>query len=318
MTAIEADQRPPGFRCSTAARDRHDQRIGTAPPQNRWFLIEQPTGWGATAWAGLKVESAVKETLMAILNHANARVMLIRRPGRETDTIGDRRRWCVVDQAAAEPVRWGWADDDAELIRAAELFAGAHPDVCRIADEPTAAGEPRLLLVCTHGRKDVCCATRGRPVAARAAELWPEATWECTHTGGDRFAGNLILLPEGACYGGMDPDDVEPVVRAQIEGRVDASHLRGPCGESSPVQAAVVAAYDRLGPLAWDQVHPLTEQVDEDERWTVLLEIDGVGLVEVTGHHEVTDKNFLTCKADLSKRMYLSIADDLKPLTPHA
>lgn len=309
---METAERTPDFRCSTAARERHDQRIGTAPPARRWFLIEQPTGWGETAWAGLKVEAAVKERLMAILSHADARVMLIRRPGRETDTVAQHRRWCVVDTAAPQPVRWGWAEDDADLVRAAELFAGAHPQVCLAPEDERPAGEPQLLMVCTHGRKDVCCATRGRPVAARAAELWPEATWECTHTGGDRFAGNLILLPEGACYGGLDPEDVEPVVRAHLEGRVDARLLRGPSGESSPVQAAMVAAYERLAPLAWGQVHPLTEQHEDDERWRVLLEIDEVGLVEVSGHHEITEKDFLTCKAALPKRMYLSVADELR------
>ena len=54
---------------------------------------------------------------------------------------------------------------------------------------PSPALEPEpMLLVCTHGVHDTCCAVRGRPVAAALARRWPEATWECSHVGGDRFA----------------------------------------------------------------------------------------------------------------------------------
>ena len=298
------------FRCSDDARSRGDRSAGTAPPARNWFLVEQDGGWAATAWAGLDVADDAKEQLEEILEDAEARLMLIRRPGRSSDEPSAGRRWCVIQkQATGEPrVVWGLAATDSDLVSAAELFGDPEADVERIADPNAGLPGPGLLLVCTHGRKDVCCAVRGRPVAARAAELWPTAVWECTHTGGDRFAGNLIVLPEGACYGGLDPDDVEGIVTAHVDGRIDPAHLRGPSGHRPPVQAAMVAAYARFAPLAFDAVTPVGHTGGAD-RWEVTLEVRGTGRVVVEGHTEVSEPEFLTCKAGVRKVMHLPIVD---------
>jgi hypothetical protein len=61
-----------------------------------------------------------------------------------------------------------------------------------------------LLLVCTNGRRDVCCALFGRPLAAELAGRHGEAVWECTHLGGHRFAPTAVLLPTGYAYGRLD------------------------------------------------------------------------------------------------------------------
>ena len=62
------------------------------------------------------------------------------------------------------------------------------------------------MLVCTHGVHDTCCAIRGRPVAAALAAEWPGQVWECSHVGGDRFAPNVVVLPDGFYYGNLDPE----------------------------------------------------------------------------------------------------------------
>ena len=64
--------------------------------------------------------------------------------------------------------------------------------------------EPPVLLVCTNGRRDVCCAVRGRPVALDAAALAPGRVWEASHTGGHRFAPTGVLLPHGATLARLD------------------------------------------------------------------------------------------------------------------
>lgn len=306
------------FRCSDDARSRGDRSAGTAPPARNWFLVEQDGSWAASAWAGLAVGDDARDQLEELLEDAEARLMLIRRPGRGADRTGDheavsRRRWCVIHQADdREPqVVWGRAANDAELVAAAGLFTDPDADVVRIAAPAQGRPGPEIVLVCTHGRKDVCCAVRGRPVAARVAELWPDAAWECTHTGGDRFAGNLIVLPDGACYGGLDPADVEHVVTAHLDGRVDPAHLRGPSGHRPPVQAAMVAAYARFAPLAFDAVTPV-DHTGGPEHWAVTLDVRSAGRVVVEGHTEVTEPEFLTCKAGVRKVMHLPIVDHIR------
>jgi (2Fe-2S) ferredoxin len=106
-----------------------------------------------------------------------------------------------------------------------------------------------VILVCTHGIHDVCCALRGRPVALALTSRWPEQVWECTHIGGDRFAPNVVLLPDGFYYGNLDPDSALATVEAHLAGTVLTDRLRGMAGFLPPVQAAIIAAYERYGPL---------------------------------------------------------------------
>jgi hypothetical protein len=94
------------------------------------------------------------------------------------------------------------------------------------------------LLVCAHGRREVCCAKYGRPVgAALRAEFGPIA-WETTHIGGDRFAAGLVALPSGAYFGRLDPAEAVRAARAALTGELDLEHYRGTAGTPAAVQAA--------------------------------------------------------------------------------
>jgi len=117
------------------------------------------------------------------------------------------------------------------------------------ADSLTIEHRDPVILVCTHGVHDVCCALRGRPVAAALASRWPELVWECSHIGGDRFAPNVVLLPDGFYYGNLDPDNAMSTVEAHLAGTVLTEQLRGMARFLPPVQAAAVAAYRTFGPL---------------------------------------------------------------------
>ena len=135
------------------------------------------------------------------------------------------------------------------------------------------AGEPSdrpVFAVCAHGRHDQCCAVRGRVVAARLAEAYPEETWECSHLGGDRFAGTMVLLPHGLYYGWADDGDVVAIADAYLRGRVVPSLLRGRSSASHPVQAAQHFARTELGDDALDAFPPLRED-RTDGGWTVAL-----------------------------------------------
>ena len=130
-----------------------------------------------------------------------------------------------------------WREDDGPAGR------GGGPDRPD-RPTPTVAGGRALILVCAHGVHDACCAIRGRPVAAALAEHFPGQVWECSHVGGDRFAPNVVLLPDGFYYGNLDPESAVRAVRQHLAG----AWTRGGCGAwpslPPPVQAAVVAAYD--------------------------------------------------------------------------
>ena len=100
----------------------------------------------------------------------------------------------------AEAIWWGTFDDDEELSGLDPLAPGGAPTT-----RPT-------FLVCTHGRRDACCAGRGWPVAVSLTERFPEQTWQCSHVGGDRFAGNVVILPHGLYYGRVTPENAHDLL----------------------------------------------------------------------------------------------------------
>jgi hypothetical protein len=158
-------------------------------------------------------------------------------------------------------------------------------------------GEPvegPLFLVCTHGKHDPCCARRGAPLYRALATL-PEA-WECTHIGGDRFAGNLVCFPHGLYFGRVSPAAAPEVARAYREGRIDLRHYRGRSAFSPPVQVAEQVVRERGG---LDGVDDLV-LVDHRELGggRSLVEFsrgEDRHLVEVDAVHR--EPQLLTCKA---------------------
>ncbi len=252
----------PPYRCADAARLRDDPIVGTAPPARRWLLLEHPGPWRVDALAGLPMSPAVRHTLLHAAAHAHARILLIRRPGR--DRFGVQRRWYVVDEDGGT-VTGGWHSEDDLLTAAAAVEAPA----------PTGGDREPFLLVCAHGVHDVCCAIRGRPVAEALAGRWPERVWEVSHVGGCRFAPTVVVLPDGFYYGDLDGDAAVPTIQRHLAGDVATEHLRGIARFAPPAQAAVVEAYRRLGPLAPGAVHVAMPTGIPHGETTVDLEVAG-------------------------------------------
>jgi hypothetical protein len=133
--------------------------------------------------------------------------------------------------------------------------------------------DARLACVCTHGRHDVCCAEQGRPIARSLERSHPEVTWEISHIGGDRFAGNLLLLPHGLYYGRVTADSASNVVSAYTRGRMELDHLRGRSSYPTAVQAAEWYLRNHLDDTALDSVMARSSRRDGDV-WTVDLDRD--------------------------------------------
>jgi hypothetical protein len=114
-----------------------------------------------------------------------------------------------------------------------------------------AAGVPvehPLFLVCTHGKHDRCCSKFGRPLYDAVREqVEVDWVWQSTHVGGDRFAGNLVSLPDGVYYGRVDPGESWPVLEAALRGEIHLPHYRGRSCHPFPAQAAERAVRELTG-----------------------------------------------------------------------
>ena len=136
--------------------------------------------------------------------------------------------------------------------------------------QPLGFGVPvdAALLVCTHGRREVCCAKFGRPVARALAARFGPVVWETTHVGGDRFAANLVVLPAGAYYGRLDPEDAVHVAEAALDGRIAFDRFRGSAGLPAAAQAAECHLRRALGAMEASAVRYIDHRDydDDDDR----------------------------------------------------
>lgn len=276
------------FRCATAAQDRADTLIGSAPYARGWLLIEHPGPWQVDALGGSGISADIQRRLAETARSYPVRVLLVRRPGRRQLVPGQPRRWAAVRPDGA--VVWGRWSRDAHLAGAVDAL------LTPVADQPQ--GEP-ILLVCAHGVHDACCAIWGRPVAAALTQQWPEATWECSHLGGCRFAPSVAVLPDGYYYGGLNADSAVATVRSHLEGEITLPHLRGMARVAPPAQAAIAAVHRHLGPLGPADVAVSTLEHPAPSFWFVNLTVPGLGggrvRAAVAAHRREADR--LTCRA---------------------
>ena len=246
----------PHLGCAARAERRGDSMVASAPPAQRWLLIEYRGAWPRVA---ADVLGEVAPQVTALCKERNCRPVLIRRHGRYDRTAP--RRWGLVDsRPGRESVRWGQLSADEHLL-----------DVLT-AEEPGVPGIEPEYLVCAHGRHDACCAVRGRPVAAALAAEYPNRTWECSHVGGDRFAANVIVLPHGLTYGHVSSESAVDVVRRYDEGYVVPELLRGRSAFAAAVQAAQHFARTAGGSEHVDALRPRRLHQDSD---TSTVELDG-------------------------------------------
>ncbi|QNE20049.1 sucrase ferredoxin [Kribbella qitaiheensis] len=276
----------PDTGCAATAEQRGDLLMATAPPAERWLLIESRLPWPRDALSvlgasggGLGVEVA------RLCREARVRPVLIRRYGRIDRTVP--RRWAMVDsRPGQESVRWGELSTDEQLL---DVLSG------QIEGEPST--EP-IYLVCTHGRHDACCAVRGRPVAAALAAAYPDRTWECSHVGGDRFAANIVLLPHSLFYGHVQQSQAVDLAKQYDEGVVVPEYYRGSGAVSAPVQAAQHFARTVGHSQAVAALRPINVRQSAPTRWQVTLAGPDSRpfLVEVAAHTVTIDAR-MTCAA---------------------
>lgn len=239
---------------------------GTAPSDAAFLFIEYSGSWGGRAVAESRLDEDVRAFLDAV---PGVRVQLIRRHGRTAQSgvtvfaahVGPRSAW--VEMAVLADVR------DVLGLDVAALSGGRSPGLTPYDDV--------LWLVCTNGRRDLCCADIGRPVTAALAAEWPEQTWETTHLGGHRFAGTLLALPSGVTLGRVDPTAALEACRDLASGVHPVPWSRGRVGAPGPAQVAELHLRAELGVTGLDDVRVIGIVGDEvtlmvaDERWRVVV-----------------------------------------------
>ena len=143
-------------------------------------------------------------------------------------------RWELVERAKPWGRDHGLVSEGAKVLLVRRL-SGSEPQSLR------------RYLVCTNGARDPCCAIRGPAVAQALERVRPGQVYECSHLGGHRFAANVLVLPDGLCFGRLDARTAPALADALDNGQLPLEHLRGRTEYEPHQQAAEILVRRELG-----------------------------------------------------------------------
>lgn len=248
--------------CSVLSSELGEPIAGSAVAQTMvWIVLEHNRPWGAKAVLESELPAAVKDRLLRWERELEgARIQLARRGG---DSQGPIRLWLGhTGLGGARLVEWSLPEVEALLDLDVPALAAALARGERIPG--AVEREQPLVLVCTNGRRDRCCAKFGVAVARALADQGLDV-WQTTHLGGHRFAPTLLQLPAGLCYGRVQPSEAPALAKAIQAGEVyRLDRLRGRVALAEVEQAAESAWRQRTGSMAVDALVAVEQHLRGD------------------------------------------------------
>ena len=267
-------------RCALVSVEQQEPLLGTAPEASALLLVEVRGPWAAKI-----LESDLPTPVRVFLaaeeaRHAGLRLQFIRAPRRTQGPIAVYL--CRVGGGVSR-LELAGLDDLPSVDVGAWLRRGTHPGAHAVSDA--------LTLVCTHGRRDVCCALLGNALYDALVCVGPArdggelpTVWQTSHLGGHRFAPVVLSLPDGHCYGRVAPAEASAFLAAQAARRVhDPARLRGCTKDPVWLQAAAVALRLETDERDFDALLPgATTQAVGDGQHVTLVTRNGTVRLELT------------------------------------
>ncbi|GEN25884.1 sucrase ferredoxin [Halomonas cupida] len=222
--------------CTELSRQQGDPLAGTAAHPAPNMLISWPRAkWKRSLRHANDMPDSMIERLDAIAA-SGRRINLIHRRDQPSDI---HRIYLMPERLSFDVVR-----DDLETFLDA-WQAGRSLDAWQ-------AGKVSedLVLCCTHGKKDKCCAKFGYAAwqaleKAVGEHQLPFKVWESSHLGGCRLAASMIVLSPVRKYGRISPEQALPLLVAESRGQRYLPCYRGDSQLSAVQQSAQLAVLKR-------------------------------------------------------------------------
>ncbi|MDX1411879.1 MAG: sucrase ferredoxin [Nitrospirales bacterium] len=266
------DPTNPDIFCSDLSREAGEAMVGTAVTTNLWLLLEYLGPWSAKATEDNDLPPPVQAWLQEQLALAeNSRLQFIKQ-NRPPEPSSSLTFFLALTREFNPRLYQFTLNTYHDLLKldipALLAGAGSYDRFLRI--------DP-LYLVCTNGRRDRCCSLLGLTLYQALDLHVGEATWQCTHLGGHRFAPTVATFPNGAYYGRLSPSDLEPFIQAQESNQLYLSHLRGRCCYDDVTQAADHFLRQETGILELEGYRLLDAQPLNETRWAVRFRSPATG-----------------------------------------
>lgn len=253
-----------------SSRALDEPLAATATSAWSWVALEVPQAWERKALPQSDLSAPIKERLSRLGDALpGGRVMFIKRNDR-ADPDG-RRLYLARSQEHESrlfqidlPTYEELLDLDVEGI-----LQGDEDPVARRVSEP-------IFLVCTNGKRDLCCARYGITAYNELSRMAPARVWRSSHQGGHRFAANLIILPQGLHYGRIDQANADVLYETQSDNRILLDHFRGRTLFAPHIQAAEHHLRSGHPALPIDAIRVVKDMQVGEGRWEVSLAAEGV------------------------------------------
>lgn len=213
-----------------------EQLAGSAPVARAWLVVEHPGPWGRQALTDSGIPDDVVSHISRAQTESPLRFLAARHidhDRRTADLTAPRRVWLAYCSAEGGQTRTTTIDTLEQLLDW-DLIALANGDFPITGDRV----EAPIEFICTHSKRDGCCAVLGRERIASVPPALHNRVWECSHLGGHRFAATSLFLPSGRVYGRLSHH--EESLGGNLK-EPDPLHLRGPSYLPPALQAAEAA-----------------------------------------------------------------------------
>lgn len=234
---------------------------GTAKTGAGFVLLEHAGPWSHDILDGGTFDLELTAALKKHLKASNMGLQLLRKPGREGRNVEKHNLFLVFSEASII--------EHLELDAPADILdldlSGPGKNNAQRMDEP-------MLLICTHSKRDVCCALKGRPLAADVEpQFGPLHVWEASHTKGHRFAPSMLLMPWNYSYGQLNEAETVQLFQGALANKLFLPGNRGRGTYDARGQVAEIAVAEAFG----EAVQPASLQVQLEENSVVVTHPEG-------------------------------------------
>jgi hypothetical protein len=271
----------PSIICSHSSLQVNEPLPGTAPHGQVWMLLEYDGLWGKKAFEESKLPQPVKSYLHNLLEQIPSSKLLlirqhvarkvVRQAGRlAIDHKRQGIRFFLALAMEQKPLLYDFRLEKYEDLLDLDIVGAAS----RSESLEENLSSHALLLICTNGRRDWCCARYGTSIYQETLQLteesdYPLAIWQSSHVGGHRFAPNIVSFPKGLFYGRINKSELQDFLNHIQHGHVYTAKARGRACYLAPVQAAEIFLRQDLGLSEIGEFHLIDAVESQPDRWLI-------------------------------------------------